>query len=135
MDIEDIDVWYEESKERISENYFKQVRKNSKKIDGQVSKLNIRIPKDDDEKKKIAADKKVIFDKQIIDEKNLKKSYLDRMKKLHNDYDKRIKSRLDSDVKKHFSNIHLKLMIKKILRPITNMIEQYQFHHPKKEKK
>lgn len=78
MDIEDIENWYDEKKEYLTTNYRAKVDK--------AVKFGISNKKNKHDKKSF----NIILDNK----KKLKASYLVSMKKLHNDYDTKIKNSL-----------------------------------------
>jgi len=86
MDIEDIDTWYEDKKELLTEKYNKTLKKKEKKQ---------RIPKDEKDADVV---KKIRENLRL----KLKAKYLVKMKKLHRRYDKKIKKKLNQNLKKHF---------------------------------
>ncbi len=75
MDEEDLDSWYEERKERITEFYNQQLRK---------------------------ADLKLKPQKRPVAHEKLKNSYEKQLKSLHAQYEKRAEKMINGNLKKHF---------------------------------
>jgi len=112
MDLEDIDLWYDEQKTNLTEKYHAKL----KKVDE-----SFKIEPVDEEKKKQANQKiNKTRDEMNKKHKELKKDYLKKMKALHKKYDEKVKNKLANNLDKHFrkhkfdmwKKKHLKFLIK-----------------------
>lgn len=87
MDEEDLDSWYEESKDRITEFYNLQLKK---------------------------ADMKLKPEKRQSAHEKLKQSYEKKLKKLHANYEKKAERMINSGLKKHFFWHRVNMIFSKI---------------------
>ena len=85
MDEEDLDTWYEERKDWLTEQYNLQLRK---------------------------ADSKLKPEKRRVAHEKLKSAYELKLKKLQSDYEKKAEKIINGNLKKHFFNHRLNMILK-----------------------
>jgi hypothetical protein len=115
MDIEDIDSWYDDKKEDLTDVFNKKVIKADNKFDIKFSKINLVIPKDEAHKNKLKQQKEDLVNEKEKYHNKLKQDYLKSMDNLHKNYDSKIKNKLDSGLKFHFLKHRIKMWSKKHL--------------------
>ena len=136
MDEEEIDQWYDSQKERLTEEYQLKLKKAEEK---QREERRIKLLEEAARKKQAEVDKKAgkpVEEKPVEKEKpkidfhaELKKQFLVKMKKLHDAYDTKSKNLVKKNLKKHFHNHRMKMLKKKLFKPI----KEYRDMHSKKK--
>ena len=76
MDIEDIDSWYDDKKEDLTDVFNKKVIKADNKFDIKFSKINLVIPKDEAHKNKLKQQKEDLVNEKEKYHNKLKQDYL-----------------------------------------------------------
>ena len=125
MDVEELETWYEEQKEKISEEYKRKVLK----LEG-----NTKTEQDDgtDEEGKISRRKsyKQRNDKDIkwlaVQHEKLKRRFLSEMESLHKRYEGRSKKKIDFDLKGFFFMHKLEMAKSRVLKPFEGLKEKLQ---------
>ena len=121
MDIEDIDEWYEEQKNILTEKYQEKL----KKIDASFKIKAIEDDKSPESKEYIKKRRDEISQKHKVH----KKEYLKQMKELHREYDTKIKNKLDNNLTRHFRKHNFTMWKKKHLK----FLKKFKKEKKKKE--
>ena len=150
MDLEDVDAWYEEQKESITEKYLAKLRKFEDRLKQDMEKKNRKKPLDEGKKDNSQPPSNTSPSQQVQKEKQepnantneeyhkkrailhdtLKHEYLARMKKLHEEYTERSQKGIDQNLKKHFFWHRVDMLKKRLRQPVDDFMIRFK----KKEK-
>jgi len=96
MDTEDIDQWYEDEKEKLTQAYRTK-----------ISKIKFHMDNEKDEGK---------FNAYVKTKTKLKEKFTRQIDSLHTKYEKKMKSNLDSGLMLHFLKHRWHMFVKKIFK-------------------
>ncbi|MBN2368109.1 hypothetical protein JXC34_03745 [Candidatus Woesearchaeota archaeon] len=149
MGQEDIDEWYEEKKEKLTDDYMSKLKKYDDMLKADFDKKMVKVaPASDQSSDNKSPEQKAIAsqnEKEPQELKNryrkkkaelhekLKTDYLENMKKLHDKYDEKSRKGLDSNLKWHFFNHRLNMFWARLLEPVERLKEKYLKKQGKKE--